>query len=143
MVAQGRSSGKCGAVRPQNALVPRFMLDRQVLVPPGYAERSCVLVTYRLPGLRHCFVLCHKPKGRSAPKADLMSFFATEAERLAYEAVGDAQAFMLIHSGSSIRKRPNWHGHVFVVQRRWQKAWVYAVLATKNLALSVRAMFVR
>lgn len=73
-----------------------------------------------------------------------MSFFLVQAERLATEAVGDPQAFMLIHSGASIRKRSNWHMHVFVVQHRWQKAWVYTILGTKNFALvaasAVRAM---
>ena len=119
------------------------MLDRQVLAPPGYAERSCVLVRYRLPGLPHCFVLCHEPGAGSATGAELMAVFLAEAERLAHAAVGDAQAFMLIHSGSAIRKRPNWHLHVFVVQRRWQKAWVYTVLGAKNFALALYGFFAR
>ena len=119
------------------------MLDRQVSAPPGYTERSCVLVQYRLPGLRHCFVLCHDPAAGSMPDADLMLFFLAEAERLALAAVGDAQAFMLIHSGSAIRKRQNWHLHVFVVQRRWQKAWVYTVLGIKNFALAIYQLFAR
>ena len=77
------------------------------------------------------------------PEAQLVTFFMGEAERLAHGAVGDAQAFMLIHSGSSIRKRPNWHLHVFVVQRRWQKAWVYTVLGAKNFALAIYGLFAR
>ena len=115
----------------------RFMLGREISVPVAYAERSCVLVKYRLPLLRHCFVLCHEASSEkpelSSP--ELMVFFVSEAERLALESVGDSQAFMLIHSGSSIRKRSNWHLHVFVVQHRWQKAWVYSVLGLKNTAL--------
>lgn len=66
-----------------------------------------------------------------------MTFFMSEAERLANESVGDSQAFMLIHSGRSIRKRSNWHLHVFVVQRRWEKAWVYLILGVKNTALAL------
>ena len=120
------------------------MLDRQVLVPPGYAERSCLLVRYRLPGLRHCFVLCHEPQAGHLPSAPaLLTFFLSEAQRLAHDAVGDAEAFMLIHSGRAIRKRPNWHLHVFVVQRRWQKAWVYTVLGVKNFALAIYNLFTR
>jgi hypothetical protein len=131
----------------------RFMLNRQVHVPPAYAERSCVLVSYRLPFLRHCFVLCHEPTPASAgyPVAELLVFFLSEAERLAQEAVGDSQAFVLIHSGQSIRKRASWHLHVFVIQRRWQKAWLYCVLGFKNVALvsytsvakNVRRLFTR
>lgn len=114
------------------------MLDREVLVPTGYAEQSCLLVKYRLPLLQHCYVLCHEPSSESmdSSPASLMVFFLEEAERLAQETVGDPQAFMLIHSGSAIRKRANWHLHVFVVQHRWQKAWVYTVLGLKNFALT-------
>jgi hypothetical protein len=116
----------------------RFMLNRVVLKPAAYADRSCVLVKYQLPFLPHCFVLCHEPSSDrpdSSP-AMLMEFFMSEAERLARESVGDSQSFMLIHSGSSIRKRSNWHLHVFVVQHRWQKAWVYSVLGIKNATLA-------
>lgn len=109
---------------------------RRVQVPPGYAERSCLLVRYRLPLLPHCFVLCHEaaPHVADAAGAGLMAFFLDQASELALAAVGDAQAFVLMHNGASIRKRANWHLHVFVVRQRWQKAWVYAILAAKNLA---------
>ena len=119
--------------------MPRFMLNREVSEPLGYAERSCLLVKYRLPLLRHCFVLCHEPSPESPESSPtlLMTFFMSEAARLASEAVGDSQAFILVHSGSSIRKRSNWHLHVFVVQHRWQKAWVYSILGVKNLCLAL------
>lgn len=117
--------------------MPRFMLNRRVSRPIGYAERGCVLVSYRLPLLQHCFVLCAESAAEGGtPRNDLMAFFLLEAGRLAQQSVGDSEAFMLIHSGGSIRKRASWHLHVFVVQRRWQKAWVYAVLAAKNAGLA-------
>ena len=113
-----------------------FRTPRRVLVPAGYAERDCLLVSYRLPGLSHCYVLCHEPIAAPdvAGRAELMGFFIRESSRLALEAVGDDQAFVLMHNGAAIRKRANWHLHLFVVRRRWQKAWVYAILALKNLA---------
>ncbi len=116
----------------------RFMLDRRTSVPPGYADRGCVLVSYRLPLLKHCFVLCADSIEASGQgrQLELMSFFLTEAHHLAQEAVGDPQAFMLIHSGQSVRKRATWHLHVFVVRTRWQKAWVYTVLGVKNTVLA-------
>jgi hypothetical protein len=112
------------------------MLNRKILAPPGYAERACVLVSYSLPLLQHCFVLCHESSSAQAEAArdELLLFFLSEAERLARELVGDSQAFMFIHSGRSIRKRANWHA--FVVQHRWQKAWVYTILGVKNIALA-------
>jgi hypothetical protein len=135
------SSGLCQlhGVNSRDQQMPHFMLSRKVLVPPGYAERSCLLVSYRLPLLPHCFVLCHEPSARTLASsgAELLSFFLAESERLAFECVGDSKGFMFIHSGSSIRKRANFHVHVFVVQQRWQKAWVYTVLAAKNIGLAV------
>lgn len=115
-----------------------FMIDRQVTRPPGHAERGCLLVSYRLPLLPHCHVLCHEADERpaSAAPADLLAFCLGEAERLALAAVGDPQAFVLVHSGLSARKRAGWHLHVFVVQHRWQKAWLYLVLGVKNASLA-------
>lgn len=124
-----------------------FMLNRQVSVPAGYAERECVLVSYQLPLLRHCFVLCSEStaEGSDDQRVDLMAFFFQEAAALAEQSVGDRDAFMLIHSGRAVRKRGNWHLHIFVVQRRWQKAWVYTVLGAKNFCLAgyvlVRGLF--
>lgn len=97
------------------------MLDRTVRTPPGYAERSCILVSYRLPFLRHCFVLCQEtPRAQfSPPTDDVLQFFIAEASRLADQSVNDSEAFMLIFSGRSARKRANLHLHVFVIQHRW------------------------
>ena len=121
-----------------------FDTRRQVLTPAGYAERDCVLVRYRLPALPYCYVLCHEPLAApdAAGRAALMGFFMAQASGLAQAAVGDDQAFVLMHNGAAIRKRANWHLHLFVVRRRWQKTWIYAILALKNLAqalASVRA----
>lgn len=125
--------------------MPRLMLDRKISVPPEYAERGCVLVSYRLPLLRHCFALCSDSADEcsDAQKVQLMAFFLIEAQRLAKEAVGDPQAFMLVHSGQSVRKRASWHLHVFVIRSRWEKAWVYAVLALKNTALAGHSLMRR
>lgn len=125
--------------------MPSFMLDRHHCAPPDFAARCCVLVRYRLPLLRHCYVLCHAPEQqRASPaEADILAFFLAQAHRLAFEAVGDKNAFVLIYSGSAIRKRANVHLHVFVVPHRWQKAWLYSVLAIKNFALAAVDMFDR
>jgi hypothetical protein len=116
-----------------------FPAGRQVLIPAGYAERDCVLVRYRLPGLPHCYVMCHEPMAPPdvASRAELMTFFIGQASRLALAAVGDDQAFVLMHNGAAIRKRANWHLHLFIVRRRWQKAWVYLILASKNLGQAI------
>lgn len=121
------------------------MFGREVLEPEGYGDKACVLVKYRLPLLRHCFILCHEPALASSETShqELLAFFLSEAERLAMESVGDTQAFMLVYSGSSVRRRPNLHLHVFVVRNRWQKAWVYTVLSAKNFLLILANLLAR
>ena len=122
-----------------------FMFNRKVTTPAGYRKRSCVLVSYSFPLLAHCFALCseatlkHTIRGR----ADTFKFFLSEAERLAEAAVGDRQAFLLVHSGDTIRKRRNWHLHVFVIEHRWQKAWLYAILGLKSFSMAASARFSR
>ena len=119
-----------------------YRTHRQVLVPDGYAERDCLLVRYRLPGLPHCYVMCHEPMAApdAGGRAELLAFFVAQASRLALRDVGDDQAFVLMHNGAAIRRRANWHLHLFVVRRRWQKAWIYAILAAKNLVNAIAGM---
>lgn len=76
-------------------------------------------------------MLCHEPRDADHPSIDLavMSFFIAEAHQLSMKAVGNAHSFVVIHSGGFVRKRHNLHLHVFVIQRRWQKAWLYSLLA--------------
>lgn len=105
--------------------------NRNVATPPGYAERECFLVSYAMPLCQHCFVLCHEPSDPDHPSIDLsiMSFFLTEAHELSARITGNAHSFVIIHSGGFVRKRHNLHMHVFVIRRRWQKAWLYTLLA--------------
>jgi hypothetical protein len=122
--------------------MPPAILNREIAVPPGFAERSCSLVKYRLPLLAHCYVLCHQPSSTEEvhEPALLMAFFISQAERLARESVGDPRAFLLIHNWATICQRPNWHVHVFVMRKPWQKSSVYVGL--KNIALaSIHALF--
>jgi hypothetical protein len=113
---------------------------REVTVPPGFAGRECFLVSYRLPLCRHCFVLCHEPADADHPSIDpdTMGFFMAQAHALSERVTGNAHSFVVIHSGGFVRKRHNLHMHVFVIRRRWQKAWLYALLATIHGTSAVR-----
>lgn len=108
--------------------------------PAGYAERDCFLVSYAMPLCPHCFVLCHEPQDPDHPSIDpsVMSFFMAEAHQLSARTVGNAHSFVIVHSGGFVRKRHNLHMHVFVIRRRWQKAWLYALLATIHAASATR-----
>jgi hypothetical protein len=109
-----------------------LVTHRQVTTPPGFAERECFLVSYRLPLAPHCFVLCHEPADADHPSIDpdTMGFFMAQAHALSERVTGNAHSFVVIHSGGFVRKRHNLHMHVFVIRRRWQKAWLYTLLAT-------------
>ena len=124
-----------------NPLVRRRRID----TPPGYAERDCRRVSYAMPFCPHCFVLCHEPSDRDHPAIDydIMDFFMQEAHALSREITGHPHAFVVIHSGRSVRKRPNLHMHVFVIRRRWQKAWLYALLAGIHSVSALRRALLR
>lgn len=113
---------------------------RRVTTPAGYAERECFLVSYEMPLCKSCFVLCHEPGDPEHPSIDpaVMGFFMAEAHELSARVAGNAHSFVIIHSGGFVRKRHNLHMHVFVIRRRWQKAWLYTLLATIHTASAIR-----
>jgi hypothetical protein len=119
--------------------------QRSVSTPPGYQERECFLVSYKLPLCSHCFVLCHEPSDPDHPSIDLsvMSFFMAEAHELSAKVTGNAHSFVIIHSGGFVRKRHNLHMHVFVIRRRWQKAWLYTLLAAVHSTSALRRAALR
>ncbi|MDR7070855.1 hypothetical protein J2X02_003726 [Pseudoxanthomonas japonensis] len=119
-----------------NILVRR----RKITTPPGYAERECFLVSYEMPLCKSCFVLCHEPSDPEHPSIDpsVMGFFMAEAHELSERVTGNSHSFVIVHSGGFVRKRHNLHMHVFVIRRRWQKAWLYTLLATIHTTSAVR-----
>jgi hypothetical protein len=112
---------------------------RKISTPPGYAERECCLVSYKMPLCNHCFVLCHEPTDPDHPSIDLsvMSFFMSEAHDLSNKVTGNSHSFVIIHSGGFVAKRHNLHMHVFVIRHRWQKAWLYTLLATIHVTSAI------
>ena len=56
------------------------------------------------------------------------------AQQLAGKLLGDREAFTILYSGYSARREEGWHVHIVLLGNRWRKAWLYAVLAGKNLA---------
>jgi len=67
----------------------------------------------------------------------------SEAHELSAKVTGNAHSVVIIHSGGFIRKRENLHLHVFVIRRRWQKAWLYTLLAMIHSASAVRRAALR
>lgn len=125
-----------------------FVWNKQVSTPAGYAERDCVLVSYEMPLLRYCYVLCHNTHSEQSIELDssMVGFFVSEARRLSTDVTGNPESYVIILSGSFVRKRSNLHIHVFVVRRRFQKAWLYLLLgiihATSAMRRAVTHFFV-
>ena len=118
---------------------------RSITTPLGYEERECFLVSYRMPLCKHCFVLCHEPSAPDHPDIDpaVMGFFMAQAHALSADVTGNAHSFVVIHSGGFVRKRHNLHMHVFVIRRRWQKAWLYTLLAATHATSAVTRALLR
>jgi len=84
------------------------------------------------------------PKASGEPNpaevTEMLSLGISRAQQLALEKVGDRGAFSVLYSGYSGRREAGWHIHIVLLTGRWKKAWLYLVLAGKNMlqALGVR-----
>jgi hypothetical protein len=65
--------------------------------------------------------------------AELLDLASREGRRLSLMHAGDPRRYTLIFSGPLSRRRRGCHVHILVTASRWGKAWLYAVLAGKNL----------
>ena len=57
----------------------------------------------------------------------------TKARELAMELLGDPEAFSILYSGYNFRREKGWHVHIVLLGNRWKKAWLYFILAGKNI----------
>lgn len=97
---------------------------------------TCTLTHVRTIWLKHYFVLtCSGSGDPTFPEAsELLAFGIQEARRLALERVADSGRYTLIFSGPKSRRRAGSHVHILLSISRLEKAWLYTVLAGKNLA---------
>lgn len=121
-------------------LIEYFLMPKKYKTQPSidYEKLSCFLIEYDFPLLGQSYILCHEPRLDTDISADkLLQFAQVEAKRISLQHTNSSQNFILAISGSNIRKRSNWHIHIFIVKNRWQKAYAYQVLALKNFGLSL------
>lgn len=89
------------------------------------------------------YLLCF-PKDLGEPSHDevteMLNIGVSYAQKMALERVGDKEAFSVLYSGYSARREKGWHVHIVLLGNRWRKAWLYFVLAMKNVlqALGLR-----
>lgn len=103
--------------------------------------RSCRLIRIRNEWIPKYYLLAF-PKSQGEPTAaeisEMLDAGIGRAQKLAFDAVGDAEAFGVIYSGYSARREKGWHIHIVLLGNRWRKAWLYLVLAGKNLLQALR-----
>lgn len=116
----------------------REMLREAVPLSTG---KSCELVTIRDAWIPHYYLLAF-PSSQGEPTvnevSEMLSVGVERANHLAQEYVGDPEAYGLVYSGYSARREKGWHVHIILLGNRWRKAWLYFVLAGKNLLQALR-----
>ena len=114
--------------------------DRAVSLTSG---KSCHLTRIRNDLIRNYYLLAFPvEQGQPSPSevTEMLNVGISHAQHLAEELLGDREAFTILYSGYSARREEGWHVHIVLLGNRWWKAWLYAVLAGKNLlqALGLR-----
>ena len=113
-------------------------LDERLVLASG---RTCEIVRVRNEWIPRYYLLTFpKPEGEptQAEVAEMLSLGLAKARELARAATGDPEAFGLLYSGYSMRREQGWHVHIVLLGNRWRKAWLYLVLAGKNLLQALR-----
>ena len=112
--------------------------DRRFLLASG---RSCELSAIRNDVIPNYHLLAF-PVSQGQPSAsevtEMLNLGIGHAQRLSDELLGDPEAFTILYSGYSSRREKGWHVHIVLLGNRWKKAWLYMVLAAKNLLQAVR-----
>jgi len=99
--------------------------------------RPCWVDHVKTPWLRHYYVLTCAGEPTPSESSELIALALAEARRLALEQVADSGRYTLIFSGFKSRRRAGSHVHILLSSSRTQKAWLYFVLAGKNLLQAI------
>ena len=105
--------------------------------------KNCQLVRIRSGWIPRYYLLAF-PRSQGEPSAgevaEMITVGVERAQSIALDTLGDPEAFGIIYSGYSARREKGWHVHIVLLGNRWRKAWLYIVLAGKNLlqALGLR-----
>jgi hypothetical protein len=98
--------------------------------------RTCEVIRVRNEWIPRYYVLAFstsqgEPTAREV--SEMLALGVNKARELAQRMLGDAEAFGVLYSGYSARRELGWHVHIVLLGSRWRKAWLYFVLAGKNL----------
>lgn len=102
--------------------------------------KSCKLIRIRNDLIPNYYLLAF-PKEQGEPTAtevtEMLDFGIRKAREIAFDVVGDREAFSLLYSGYSARREAGWHVHIVLLGNRWRKAWLYVVLSGKNFLQAI------
>jgi hypothetical protein len=103
----------------------------------------CKLIRIRKELIPNYYILAF-PVSQGEPSpieiTEMLNLGTQHAQNLAFDNVGDAEAFSILYSGYSSRREKGWHIHIVLLGSRWKKAWLYMILSGKNIiqALGLR-----
>lgn len=110
--------------------------DQQVQDLHLASGKSCHLSAIRNDIIPNYYLLAF-PIEQGQPSAsevtEMLNLGIVHAQQLSGQLLGDPEAFTILYSGYSARREQGWHVHIVLLGNRWRKAWLYAVLAGKNL----------
>jgi hypothetical protein len=96
----------------------------------------CRLLNIKNDLIPNYYLLCF-PRKLGEPSdvevSEMISLGVAFAQKLAMKELNDGEAFSVLYSGYSARREKGWHVHIVLLGNRWRKAWLYGVLAMKNL----------
>ena len=114
----------------------KHILENRLLA----SNKTCKLIRIRNGFIPNYYLLAF-PKDQGEPVAEevteMLQFGMNYAKKLAFESTGDREAYTILYSGYSARREKGWHIHIVLLGNRWRKAWLYFVLAGKNLVQAV------
>ena len=97
---------------------------------------TCQLVRIRNDLIPNYYLLAF-PRRHGEPTSEeiteMLNLGTSYAQNLALDFLGDKEAFTILYSGYSARREKGWHVHIVLLGNRWRKAWLYLILAGKNM----------
>lgn len=101
---------------------------------------TCELITIKRSLIPNYYLLAFpKTQGEPSPREvnEMMILGITHAQSISNKLLGNKEAFTILYSGYSARREKGWHIHIILLGNRWKKAWLYFILAWKNLLQAI------
>ena len=101
---------------------------------------QCRLLNIKNDMIPNYYLLCFPQESGEPSDSDvteMLTLGIRYAQEIAFERLGDKEAFSVLYSGYSARREKGWHVHIVLLGNRRRKAWLYSVLALKNILQAI------